>query len=722
MNPWATSILLVGGFAGFSWSILRKLRLLQVGGVAGRHWSNPGARLTRVWRRVLLHDKLYGYRLSGFAHHLVFFGFVVLLLRSFILWGRGFDCRFGSWFLAPDSTAGVVYHCLKDACVLGVLVGIGIFLFQRLVRRQRRLTLNAEGLAIPFLIGLMMFADVLYDTAGIALRHALESGCRNDYCAAAQNMLIPFAELDAARLPRFVPAVWLSGAFARVTVPALVVLGHIGFWSHVVLVLVLLNLLPYSKHLHIVTAIPNVLFANQSSQSHLRLLAPNSESLLALVERTTELDDELRAPIGAARITHFSWKDLLDLYACTECGRCSDRCPATQSGKALDPKRLILGLRTHLNQQQPAARDLRFERQAVEAWLASPSSPLDQATARPHPGSLVPDVVAPDALWACTTCRACEQECPVDIAHVAKINELRRNLVLVRGEHFPAELQRVFDGLETNGNPWNFPRAERSAWALDLNLKTMAEKPSAEVLLWVGCSASYDPLNRGIARATARLLTLAKVDFAILGNEESCTGDPARRAGHEHLFLTAAERNIATIERYRRQGGIQRIVTACPHCYNALANDYATLGVTYDVVHHSQLLLELVQSGRLTPRASPSGSAVFQDSCYLGRYNGVYDAPRQLLATCGVPVLEVSGHSRSRGGCCGAGGARVWLEEPEHQRVNAARMAALLGTGVQRIATSCPFCKTMLSDASAPQRNRPTQIRDIAEILWEACR
>jgi Fe-S oxidoreductase len=701
MNPYAMGTLLVVGFTGFFWSVYQRFILLRVGGSSAEpRCDHVWARLARVWRRAFLHDKLYRYRAAGIAHHLVFIGFLVLLVRTLILWGRGFDCRWELWLLPPESTVAHVYFWVKDLCVLAVAAGVGVFALFRLVRPQRRLTLNAEGLAILGMIALMMVADVLYDAAGVALRQALQQGCQGAHCGAAYAMVIPFASARGAWVASPGPLAWLSGGFDGASVTELLVLGHIGFWTHVGLVLVFLNLLPYSKHFHILTAIPNVFLATRDHLSEPRPIAPDAGSLMALVERATDLDDELRAPLGAARISHYSWKDLLDLYSCTECGRCTEHCPAAQTGKALDPKQLIVGLRTHLYQRQPEAR--------------RPSPVL-------HPVNLVPEIVKPEALWACTTCRACEEECPVDIAPVTKIIEMRRNLLLVRGEHFPPELQRLFNGIETNGNPWNLPRGERSRWAEGLELRTMSAHPSTPILFWVGCAASYDPRARSVARATAKLLQLAKVDFAILGVEESCTGDPARRAGNEHLFLTAAERNIATLERYRQAGGIQKIVTACPHCYNALTNDYSTLGAKYAVVHHSQLLLELVETARLLPKQSASRAAVIQDACYLGRYNGIYDAPRRLLAACGQPPLEAPAHSRSRGGCCGAGGARMWMTEPGPQRINEVRADALLSSGAAAIATSCPYCMTMISDGLKTKGLDPRMNQDVAELLWEAC-
>jgi len=734
MNPNATGILLAISLIGFLYSAFRRFRLLQVG---GRTRSNSGRKIgatfSHLWRRVVLHDRLFRYSWPGVAHQVIFFGFLFLLPRTFELVARGFSCHQTLWHLADLGVVEGAYLCLRGLCEVAVLAGVGIFVFLRVVRPQRRMTLNLEGLAVLAAIAAVILTDLLYDAVGIALATSLGSGCNGAYCESAGTIAAPFENVRYTYLVNVAPTAVLARWFAQTSVGSLVVLGNIGFWAHLTLVLALLNVLPYSKHFHIVTAIANVALANRAGMGIPRLIARDTDSLLALVERATFLDDDLRAPIGVARISHFSWKDLLDLYSCTECGRCSEHCPAAQSGKPLDPKQLLVKLRNHLRQQQPIASELRYERQAVEDWLTPPDpampetiAPISRANsvapvATVREGDLVPEIITPAALWACTTCRACEQECPVEIGHVGKILEMRRNLVLIRGAHFPPELQRMFDGLETNANPWNLPQADRGKWAGGLNLKLLADFPSVPLLLWVGCAASYEPQAQRIARATARLLTLAGVDFAILGDEERCTGDPARRAGNEYLFLQAAERNIATFEHYRQLGGLQRIVTVCPHCYNSLANEYSALGARYEVSHHSQLLLELVESGRLHPRKANLGATVFHDACYLGRYNGVFDAPRRLLASCGEVAVEVPCETKDRGGCCGAGGAHLWLEEHGQQRVSTARAEALLRTGASQIATGCPHCMTMLSPAVTAAGNGSVKTRDIAELLLEAC-
>jgi Fe-S oxidoreductase len=341
---------------------------------------------------------------------------------------------------------------------------------------------------------------------------------------------------------------------------------------------------------------------------------------------------------------------------------------------------------------------------------------------RPGPPDLVPELIKPEVLWACTTCRACEEQCPVNITYVDKIVQMRRNLVTIRGE-FPAELAKPFEGMETNGNPWNLARVDRTAWTEGLEIRHIKDKPDAEVLFWVGCAASYDDRAKKIARATARLLAESGTDFAILADEETCTGDPARRAGNEYVFSMLAETNAATLNGYKEQGGIRRIITTCPHCFNTLAREYPDFGAKFEVIHHSDFLLGLVAEKKLTPKQAVKGRVVYHDSCYLGRYHGIFESPRAVLASIpGVELVEVEHWNKKQGLCCGAGGAQMWMEEQNNNRVNVKRTLQLLDTGAQTIASACPFCMTMLTDGIKSQ-SKEQEVRnlDIAELLAEAC-
>jgi len=524
--------------------------------------------------------------------------------------------------------------------------------------------------------------------------------------------------------------------FAGLSPAVLIWVARAGYWTHATLPLIFLNLLPHSKHFHIITAIPNVFLRSLTPAGRLEPMAESAEKLMENVGAAAEAPDPMALPVGVARIDHFSWKAILDFYTCTECGRCSDNCPAHRTGKVLSPKHLTLALRDHLygREEELIHRGDNGAAKAASAEGATtdaPASPPAEGAAPPGsngssepiaPMNLVPDVVNPDVLWACTSCRACEEQCPVLISYVDKIIDMRRNLVMVKGE-FPHELAKPFQGMETNGNPWNLSRMDRSGWAEGLGIPTMAENPKTPVLYWVGCAASYDDRAKKIARATARLLKQAGVDFAILGQEESCTGDPARRAGNEFLFAMLAEGNAGTINGYKEQGGVRTIVTTCPHCFNTLKNEYPDFGLKVEVVHHTDFLLGLVAEGKLVPTKPVEGRVVYHDSCYLGRYNGVYDPPREILKRIpGVELVEPEYWTKQRGLCCGAGGAQMWMEEQNTDRVNVKRTLQLLDTGAKTVASACPFCMTMLTDGiKSKSLEDSIKQMDVVELLDRAC-
>jgi len=473
-------------------------------------------------------------------------------------------------------------------------------------------------------------------------------------------------------------------------------------WAHVLIVLGFLAYLPRSKHLHIMTAVINVYFGRTRARGRLEPLRFDEEGP----------EEDIR--MGSGTVSDMTWKQVVDAYSCTECGRCQDACPAWATGKDLSPKLLIMGLRDHLFAEGPLAV-------AARAAGGQPDSP-----------PLVPGAVTDDVVWDCVTCGACVEACPVLIEHVDKIVGLRRNLVLEESR-FPAELAGAFRGMEGQGNPWGQPASTRLDWArgLPFEVPTVAALAAApggldqlEVLYWVGCAAAFDERNRRVARAFATCLHAAGVSFAVLGQEESCTGDPARRMGNDYVFQMLASGNVETLNRYGM--GERTIVTACPHCFNTIGNEYGQLGGSFSVVHHSVYLQRLLSEGRLRigeEGAAAAGSVTFHDSCYMARYNGVVAAPRDVLGA--VPGLELREMEKSGKNtfCCGAGGGRMWMEETRGTRINAERTRQALETGAGTVATSCPFCMTMikdgLADAAAAGSPGTVSARDIAEILAE---
>lgn len=703
----------------FIWTARRRFALLDVGSPTFEdRLAQIPQRLSAVLTYAIFQKKMRYYWTAGIAHQLIFLGFGVLLLRTIVLWGRGFDPGFNLWILGPASPLGIVYGFLKDVFALLVIGGTLVFVYYRVIRPQRRMTLSGEGLVILGIIVTMMLADLFYDGASLVLNARYPEFCgtspSQDACAVARELIRPLS--PAGRGEAFVFSILEPGGtflgllLEGASLGSLLIIAQIGFWTHATLVLIFLNILPYSKHFHIITAIPNVFLGDMSSPGRLRPLAKSTEELMGLVEKASESEDIGQARVGYSRIQHFTWKDILDFYTCTECGRCSDNCPATQTGKKLSPKHLTLDLRNHLyGLQDEVAQGARPPR---DGW--SEEAPLLETK------DLVPHVIDPDVLWACTTCRACEEQCPVNITYVDKIVQMRRNLVTIRGD-FPSQLNKPFEGMETNGNPWNLSRLDRGSWTAGLDIPRVADHPTAKVLYWVGCAASYDDRAKKIARATAGLLQKAGVDFAILAEEESCTGDPARRAGNEYLFSMLAESNVETLNRYRDQGGIQTILTTCPHCFNTLKNEYPDFGAHFEVVHHTDYLLGLLVEGRIKPERQVKAKVTYHDSCYLGRYNGIYDSPRSLLERIGAEVLEAP-TAGNKGLCCGAGGAQMWMEEQNSDRVNIKRTKQLLSTGSDTIASACPFCMTMLTDGlKAEGKEESVKQADVVELLASAC-
>ncbi len=752
MNPIAMTVILVATLSALTYSLNRRIQLMRVA-------AEPADRLDRVPERLWLtlkyafgQRKMPYYPLAGWSHILIFFGFLVLLLRSLMLWGRAYSPDFNLWILGPQPVLGLplghIYDLVKDIATIVVLIGTIGFLYLRLVVKEKRMSLHWEGLLILGIIATMMITDILYDGASLVLRDKMSSmacmgasGDLADTCKSVATIIAPLGPADGHGLG----LIWhapagsaMSLALQGLSPAALVVLAHIGFWTHGTLVLIFANILPYTKHFHIFTVMPNVFTANLEPRGRLRPMAKNAEELMEKVGAAAELEDPGELPIGVARVEHLTWKSVLDFYTCTECGRCSDNCPAFNTGKVLSPKQLTLDLRNYMwsnaemliDGVRPKKEEAHAEHEHEEGddhghghhEPEYPDNPVPNPPPEYKPQDLIPDIIQPDVIWGCTTCMACEEFCPVLISYVDKIVDMRRNMVLVKGE-FPPMLAKPFEAMETNGNPWNLSRMDRAAWAEGLDVKTMADKPNAEVLFWVGCAGSYDDRAKKVARATARLLKAAGVDFAILGEEETCTGDAARRAGNEYLFAMLAEQNVATLNGYKDKGGMKTVLTMCPHCFNTLGVEYKDFGGDYHVVHHADFLLGLVRQGKLEPKKAHKGRVVYHDSCYLGRYHGIYDQPRQCLTSIpGVELVEPERYTRNMGLCCGAGGAQMWMEEQNKDRMNVRRTLQLLDTKPETIATACPFCMTMITDGLKDQEKQDdVRQLDIAELLEESC-
>jgi Fe-S oxidoreductase len=454
-------------------------------------------------------------------------------------------------------------------------------------------------------------------------------------------------------------------------------LERVFVWAHVAIILSFLAYLPHSKHLHIATAAFNVFFARTRARGRLEPL------------RFDVPEEEMR--FGAGTVPDLTWKQTLDTYSCTECGRCQDVCPAWATGKELSPKLLIMALRDQVFEEGPKL--IRGE----EGFEPSP---------------LVPNAVTDNVVWDCVTCGACVRECPVSIEHVDHIIDLRRHLVMMDSS-FPTESEQMLRDVERASNPWGKPQTERADWAAELGVRVLEPgDPAPEVLYWVGCAASFDERARTAAESTAKLLQAAGVDFAILGPRESCTGDPARRIGNEYLFQAHAETNVSTLN----EAGVTKIVASCPHCFNTLGNEYPDFGGNYEVVHHTELLADLMRDGKLAPAAGNGQTITYHDSCYLARHNDVRADPRAIVEAVGTPIEMERREERTF--CCGAGGAHMWMEE-RAGAINEERVREAAETGAETLAVACPFCTVMLDDG-VKSRGDDLRVVDVSTLLAES--
>jgi Fe-S oxidoreductase len=454
-------------------------------------------------------------------------------------------------------------------------------------------------------------------------------------------------------------------------------------------ILAFLNYLPYGKHFHVITALLNVFFIKTTPRGRLSKM---------------ELENENATSFGTGRTEELTWKQVLDVVSCTHCGRCTDVCPAWATGKPLNPKEINESLFHHFQKKEhllPGFLADHYEAEKVD--IGTEEKPLS------------PHLIDPGILWSCTSCRACENACPVDIEYVDKIVDLRRHLVLTQGS-FPEEVQATFKNMENQSNPWGMSSDDRASWCQDLGVKTLAEHPEAEYLYFVGCAGSFDDRNKKIARAFVTLLQKADVDFAVMGKEEFCCGDPARRIGNEYLFQILAQQNVETLNNYK----VKKILTACPHCFNTIKNEYSDFGGCFKVIHHTEFLEQLIKRGKIKAIKPRDEVITYHDSCYLGRYNEIYKAPRHILES--IPELKIveMALTEDQGRCCGAGGGRMWMEENTGTRVNHQRMDDALETGATTVASNCPFCVTMLCDAKKDKgMEEKIKTLDVVEILAE---
>ncbi len=666
----------------FALNVQRLVRYARLGLPEDRT-NDPRTRIRNLISIGIAQSKIFREEPAGLMHASIFWGFVVLTAGTVEIMVQGVFRGF-SYALFLPKPVDMLYSFSQDAFAALVIAAVAFAFYRRLVLHPKRLEgdklEHADALIILSLIGGLM----------VTLLFA--------------NACTYLANNDAIGPEKVVSRVLAGFMAPSVHDPAAV--GRVFWWAHVLLVLGFLNYLPYSKHLHVVTSLINVYLSNTSG--------PGTRGAMKPMDLEAE-----NAQFGAADVEQLSWKNLLDGYSCTECGRCTAACPANITGKPLSPRKIVINTRQRLMEKAPVETGdwMAFKGPALAHETAAVAS-AEAGGASGH--RLLDGYITEDELWACTSCRACVQECPVSIDQLEIINELRRNLVLSESR-FPEEIQPAFESLERNGSPWAFNPADRAEWAQGMNVRTMAamaehgERP--DVLFWVGCMGSFDDRAKKITVAFARILEACNVSFAILGQEEHCHGDPARRMGNEYLYQMLAKDTIETLDRYR----VQTIVTSCPHCFHQIGNEFPQLGGNYEVIHHSTYIERLLAEHRV-PLESENGkrlTVAYHDSCYLGRYNDIYDAPRETIRRA-LPVVDLvePKRTRDRGLCCGAGGGRMFMEERTGKRINVERTEELLALEPDRIAVACPFCMTMMSDG-VKAADSSVPVVDIAEVVAE---
>jgi Fe-S oxidoreductase len=702
-KPFLFAVLLVAAHVFFLWTVMRLVRFMRV----GRPWI-PMDRLPERVGSVLVYwlgqrkvpEKTSYSGQPGFtsAHHLIiFWGFLTITVGTVELWMNGLNPMWDFSVLGP------LYHPLKffiDVFNLLVIFAVGFGFFRRLVVKPRLIPMSLEAGLILGAIGMLMVTHFGYHGFRMVAAHEIES-----WSPVSSQVARVFSDVDPTTAHT---------------------LSEVNWWIHIFILLAFLNFIPYSKHIHILGSLPNIFFRNLGQRGVMPKL---------------DLEDE--NDWGVGRIERFTQKSLMDQYACTECARCSNFCPAYNTDKPLSPMHLIHDLRdemiergsivARIQELETAIGEKKTGMNQIGAWSAShpdgESSGTDTgataeleaqlADARAAHDALPPMVgnrIKDETLWACTTCGACQEVCPVFIDHPLKILQMRTHLVLTESR-MPSELARTFQNLEKNNNPWGIAAEKRMDWTEGLDVPTLEANPDPEYLLFVGCAGAFDDRIKKSMRALVEVLHAAEVSFAVLGHEEGCSGDPARRAGNEYLFQMQAEQNVTAMNAAK----VRKVVASCPHCFHTIKNEYPQFGGEFEVIHHTKLIAHLLEEGRLKPDQKIGSKVTYHDSCYLGRWNGEYDAPRAAVQAVtnatGASYVELP-RNKEHGFCCGGGGGRMWMEEHIGTRVNVNRTEEVIDSGADVAAVGCPFCTIMLTDGmKAKNAEEKVQILDVAEVI-----
>ncbi len=647
-------LLMAAALGWFFRQVALRIRLVRLGQREAVRWDHPWERLAWMAGRVAAQICAIRQRpFTGVMHALVFWGFLFFSIATINHVGAAFSSGFS---LLGHGRIADLWSLGVDLTALLTLIGV-------IALAIRRYLVRPAGITTPQPISRSPHsALILALIAGLMITYLLSQGAEITLRGAQPFVWMPISA-------------GLAPLFAGMMPVPLAIWNHLFWWTHLLMLLGFLVIIPGSKHLHLLSGPVNLFFRSREPVGTLQ-----------------PVDFEKSEQFGAATITDYPWKNISDLFACIDCGRCQDLCPAYATGKPLSPKVVMMSQRAYALAESGAL-------------LAgqTPSAPI------------VPAALSEDEIWSCTTCGACMSACPVLNEHIPAIVDLRRNRVMMESA-FPQELQGAFRGLETNGNPWNVGSGSRMEWAEGLEVPLIAEIGEADYLWYVGCAGAFDDRARAISRSLAQILRHAGIRFGVLGLEEKCCGDPARRTGNEYLFQSLAMENIQILQQYK----FRYLLTSCPHGYHIFSEEYRRLGAEFEVVHHSELIGQLLTEGKLRLKGGESGRITWHDSCYLGRYHQIYAAPRQVLtALAGAPPLEMARH-HDQSFCCGGGGGGMFMEERLGSRISHNRIAEAAAAGADRVASGCPFCLTMLDDAIR-EKGLTERMRtgDLAQIVAE---
>jgi Fe-S oxidoreductase len=622
--------------AFFSVSVFSRIKILMRTKRINR-WDRLGERIIGLFEYMFLQKRLFYDFAPGLMHALIFWGYCIISFESLNFFIGGLV----KGAALPFSQG--IYNIFLEIFTVLVILAVGFALYRRLIIRPRNLNLSKEAYVILGLIFLLMLSYLTLSVSQSILQHT-----SNRY-KFVTSLLIPLAQSLSPRI--------------------LLAIHDVSFWAHLAAFLIFLNILPHSKHMHVLTILFNVFFRDLESAG-----------------RIGKVDLEASEQFGIQKLPDLNWKDVLDGFTCTECGRCSSVCPAHATQKTLNPKEIILDIKRYA--------------------LASHKIPKSD-----EGPSLINNYILTKDVWSCTTCHACVSACPVFNEHLPKIYGIRQHQVLMEGD-FPEGTQLVCRNIENSSNPWGIAADKRADVFEGLKVRFFADVKKAQYLFFVGCAGSFSERSKKVTRSFIQVLNAARVDFAVLGVEEKCNCETARRIGNEYLFQQGVENSRAVFSQYQ----FEKILTTCPHCFNTFKNEYSDFGVTLEVIHHTEFIQSLIANGDLRLRDDLDLNATFHDSCYMGRYNGVYEEPREILKTVSANhyITEMK-NSKRTSFCCGAGGGRMWMEETEGTRINIARAKEAAATGAKTLALSCPFCMTMLEDG-AKAIGSEQKVLDIAEI------